>query len=124
MADFYASTLQNHPELEVVAVHDRDPERAARFASYHGLPLAGSLAEILADPRASILVNLTNPASHFEVSKAALEAGKHVYTEKPLAMTFAQAEALVELAERRRLELAAAPCGVLGEAAQTLWEAL
>ena len=124
VADFYASTLENHPELEVVAVHDRDPERAARFASHHGLPLARSLAEILADPRVSILVNLTNPASHFEVSKAALEAGKHVYTEKPLAMTFAQAEALVELAERRGLELAAAPCGVLGEAAQTLWEAL
>lgn len=124
VADFYASTLKNHPELTVIAVHDRDPERGARFAAYHGLPLAGSLAQILADPRVAILVNLTNPASHFEVSRAALEAGKHVYTEKPLAMRFAEAEALVELAEERGLELAAAPCGVLGEAAQTLWWAL
>jgi predicted dehydrogenase len=124
VADFYASTLANHPDLTVVSVFDRDPERGARFAAYHRLPLAGSLAQILADPRVGILVNLTNPTSHFAVSKAALEAGKHVYTEKPLAMSFAEAEALVELAERRGLELAAAPCGVLGEAAQTLWRAL
>lgn len=124
VADFYLKTLENHPELRVVAVYDRDPERGARFATYHALHLAGSLAEILADPRVEILVNLTNPASHFEVSKAALEAGKHVYTEKPLAMTFPEAEALVDLAEARGLGLSAAPCGVLGEAAQTLGRAL
>ena len=124
VADFYVKTLRNHPELRIVAVNDRDPERGARFAEHHALPFRSSLSEILADPRIGIVVNLTNPSSHFEVSKAALEADKHVYTEKPLAMSFAQAEALVELAERRGLELAGAPCSVLGEAAQTLWRAL
>ncbi len=124
VADLYVKTLENHPELRILAVNDRDPERGARFAEHHALPFVSSFSEILVDPRIGIVVNLTNPASHFEVTKAALEADKHVYTEKPLAMTFAEAEALVELAERRGLELASAPCSVLGETAQTLWLAL
>ena len=66
----------------------------------------------------------TNSSSHFEVSKACLESGKHLYTEKPLATTFSQAQALVELAEAKGLYFSAAPCSLLGETAQTLWKAL
>lgn len=124
VADFYVTTLANHPELEILAVFDRDLQRGTRFAARHRLHLASSSAEILADPRIAIVVNLTNPASHYEVTRAALEADKHVYSEKPLAMSFAEAEALVELAERRGLTLSGAPCSVLGETAQTLWRAL
>ena len=69
-------------------------------------------------------MNLTNPASHFEVSRACLEAGKHVYSEKPLATNMDDARALCALAESKGLMLASAPCSVLGEAAQTLWLAL
>lgn len=124
VADYYLTTLRNHPQLTVAAVFDRDPERAARFARHHGLRVAPSLDALLSDPGIGLVVNLTNPAAHFEVSRAALQAGKHVYSEKPLAMDLGQARELVELSERAGLVLASAPCTALGEAAQTVWKAL
>lgn len=121
VADFYVATLANHPTLELAGVTDRDPARASRFAAYHKVCNRGSLDAILADPTIELVVNLTNPRSHYAVSRACLEAGKHVYSEKPLATVWEEALALVELAEARGLQLASAPCTVLGEAAQTLW---
>lgn len=124
VADFYVKTLANHPELQLVGVFDREHERMQRFARFHRVATFSSLADLIADPRVQIVVNLTNPGSHYEVSRAALEAGKHVYSEKPLSMDLSQAEELVTLAERRELGLSSAPCSMLGESAQTLWKAL
>jgi len=124
VADFYLNTLPNHPELEIAAVTDRDAERTRRFASHYGVRAAESLEEILEDPSIELVVNLTNPASHYAVSRAALESGKHVYSEKPLAMEMAEATTLVERAEKLGLRIASAPCNVLGETAQTVWKAL
>ena len=70
------------------------------------------------------MLNLTDPDAHYEIAKACLLAGKHVYSEKPLAMRFKDAEELVELAESRGLQISCAPCSLLGESAQTLWKAL
>jgi predicted dehydrogenase len=67
-----------------------------------------------------MVVNLTNPSSHYDVSMAALRAGRHVYSEKPLAMTMAEGEDLVATARAKGLGLAAAPCNHLGEAFETL----
>lgn len=124
VADYYLATLVNYPAIQVAGVFDRDPDRMDRFAAHHRLQRHGSLEELLGDPGVGIVANLTNPRSHFEVSRAALEAGKHVYSEKPLATSLPEAEQLVELAESRGLLLASAPCTVLGETAQTLWKAL
>jgi predicted dehydrogenase len=124
VADLYMATLRNHPGLEVVGAYDRDPARARAFAAFHGTHRYASLEAALGDARVELVANLTNPASHLEVTRAALEAGKHVYSEKPLAMRLEDAEALVALAEARGLLLASAPCSVLGEAAQTAWKAV
>lgn len=124
VADFYLATLANHDRLELVGAWDHDPARLKAFTTYHGLHAYGSLQEVLADERVQLIANLTNPRSHFAVSKAALEAGKHVYSEKPLATELADAEALVELAEAKGLLIASAPCSVLSETAQTVWKAL
>jgi len=124
VADHYARTLPLHPELAVAGVFDRDPERARRFASHHSLPVYPALDEVLRDPRVSIVLNLASPGAHFEISRASLEAGKHVYSEKPLALELARARELVELAERLDLRIACAPCSLLGETAQTVWKAL
>ena len=124
VADFYLATLASHPELELVGVFDRDPERARRFAEFHHLDRFESLDQLLEDPRVELVANLTNPRSHYSVSRAALEAGKHVYSEKPLSTDLAEATELVELAERLGLILASAPCNLLGGTAQTMWKAL
>src|SRR6266850_1372810 len=124
VADYYLATLVNYPELELKGVHDRDSARAERFALHHGAKRYGTLAELLADREVDLVANLTNPRSHFEVSSAALLAGKHVYSEKPLATSLPEAERLVEMAESKSLLIGSAPCTVLGETAQTLWKAL
>jgi predicted dehydrogenase len=124
VADFYAATLSNPRELAPLGVWDRDPARLEAFTGHWRHRAYDSFAALLADPDVQIVVNLTNPASHYEVSAAALGAGKHVYTEKPLAMTLDEATKLVESAEERGLLLGSAPCSLLSEAAQTLWATL
>lgn len=124
VADFYAITLKNHPQLNLVKVWDRDPERLRAFAQHWAVPAAQSLDEILRDPSIDLVVNLTNPDSHYWVTKAALTARKHVYSEKPLAMDLGRAFELVELARCHDLRLASAPCAMLGEAAQTMLKAV
>jgi predicted dehydrogenase len=123
VADYYVPTLALHPELELVAVADRDAARAATFAAHYGLRVA-SVDAVLRDPNIDLIVNLTSTASHFAVSSAALEAGKHVYSEKPLTLAFPEAEQLVALAAARGLILAGAPSTMLGECAQTLWQGI
>ncbi|MEM7522734.1 MAG: Gfo/Idh/MocA family oxidoreductase [Pseudomonadota bacterium] len=125
VADFYQSCLPNASgALDVRGVFDIDQARLDQFAAYHDLPKYGSLDQLLADDSVDIVVNLTNPHAHYEVSKACLEAGKHVYSEKPLAMDLDEARDLVSIAEARGLEIAGAPSSVLGGAAQTLWRAV
>jgi predicted dehydrogenase len=80
--------------------------------------------ELAADAKVELVANLTNPASHFEVSRACLAAGKHVYSEKPLAMRVDEARVLVELAASKGLQLSSAPCSLLSECAQTMAKAL
>jgi len=124
VADLYAATLDIHSNLELTGVTDRDPERAVKFGSLHRARAYRDLDELLADDQIEIVLNLTNPESHFAVSRAALEAGKHVYSEKPLAMSMQDAISLSELAKRKKLRLSSAPCSVLSESAQTMWRAL
>jgi predicted dehydrogenase len=124
VADYYMKTLDEHPELELLGVYDRNRERLATFSSYHSIRAYGSIQELLADRKVEIVLNLTNPRSHFEVTQACLNAGKHVYSEKPLAMDLSQASELVAHAQRQGLYLSSAPCSLLGETAQTIWKAL
>ena len=124
VADFYMKSLPYNPELELAGVYDKNIERATKFARHYSVHTYRSLAELLEDRTVDIVVNLTNPKNHFTVSKACLEAGKHVYSEKPLATDFSEAEALVQLAKQQGLYLSSAPCSLLGESAQTMWKAI
>jgi len=116
----YMQTLAGHPNLQLVGAYDRDPVRLEAFSRFYKTRSYSSLEALLGDKTIGIVVNLTNPRSHFEVSRAALDAGYHVYSEKPLAITMEEARALVALAAERGRMLAAAPCNHLGEAVQTL----
>ena len=119
IAGGYARDALTHPEIRLVAATDLDAARAARFAAEHGCRHHASLADLLADPEIDIVVNLTIHHAHYEVTKRCLEAGRHVYTEKPLALNAAEARALVELARSRNLRLGSSPATFLGEAQQT-----
>lgn len=93
--------------LELVACCDLNPTLAGRVSQKYGVP-ARTLEQILADDSIEIVVNLTPPAAHFRVIKAALEHGKHVYTEKVLAVSREEAAELIRLSDERGLQLCAA----------------
>lgn len=122
VADFYFASLENHPQLILQGVYDEDSSRNNAFSHYYGVRCYQNLASLLDDDAVDIVVNLTNPVRHYEVSKAALESGKHVYSEKPLGWELRECEQLRRLAVDRGLRIAAAPCSILGEAAQTAWK--
>jgi len=124
VADYYMTTLRNYPELVLRGVYDRSPERLKAFAAHYGAQVYDSFDAVLADPEVQIVVNLTTPESHYEISRAALAAGKHVYSEKPLAMSFDEAKALVDFAASRGLTLAAAPANGLSDAQRLVSSAI
>jgi len=120
VADYYMATLEAYPELKIVGVFDIDPQRLHIFCQYYSLSPYSSLEDLLTDNSINIVLNLTDPRSHYAISKQCLNASKHVYSEKPLAMSFTEAEELAELAKEKKLEIISAPCSVLGKAAKTL----
>ncbi len=115
----YLRNLTVAPDIEIVACSDLVVERARTRAAEFGIGRACSQAELLSDPDIELVVNLTVPSAHFEVSMAALEAGKHVWTEKPLCMDRAEAAVLVREAGERGLRVGCAPDTVLGAGLQT-----
>ncbi len=124
VADLYMRSLAVMPGITVAGVWDHDADRLRAFCAFWDLTACDSLSDLLERAPGALVLNLTNPAAHFETSRACLQAGRHVYSEKPLAMTLDQASELHALAESGGLVLASAPCSALSEAAQTLGHAL
>jgi predicted dehydrogenase len=113
VVDLYMSSVRAYPDVEVRAIADRHLDRAQARASELGIR-AASVDELLMASDVEAVVNLTPPGSHFMVSKSVLAAGKHLYNEKPLAMTKAQGEAILAEAAARFLVVGAAPDITLG----------
>ena len=124
VADLYMANLEVHPSVTIVAAFDIVPAHADRFHAYWKIPVYYSMAELLAAEDFDLVLNLTNPDSHFDVSHGFLEAGKHVYSEKPLAMSWDDATALVAFAAEKGLTISCAPCAHLSEAAQAMKRAI
>lgn len=106
-------------DFEVVVCSDLVPERAEEQAEAYGVPRACGPEELLADEGVEVVLNLTVPVVHAEVSLAALEAGKHVYTEKPLAVSREDGQRIIEVAAQRGLRIGCAPDTFLGGGLQT-----
>ncbi len=107
-------------QLRLVAVCDLIRERAENAQKEYNVPkLYDTMEELFADDEIDIVLNLTRPYQHFEVSKAALLAGKHVYSEKPLGATLEEGEALVALAKEKGLMIGGAPDTFMGAGIQT-----
>ncbi len=105
--------------IEVVACADIDMDRAKARAEEYGVPKACTVEELLADPEVEIVVNLTIPKAHASVARAAIEAGKSVYNEKPLAVEREEGRALLEMARAKGVLIGGAPDTFLGGGLQT-----
>lgn len=115
IAKAYAKDLKTYPEITLAGFSDLDPARAVAFAAEFGGRAYASLDEVLADPSVQLIVNLTVPNAHEAVIDRCLDAGKHVHTEKPLALNSAAVRRLAAKAESLGLRLSSAPTTWLGE---------
>jgi predicted dehydrogenase len=120
--DIYMRTIRAHPELVVKGLYDINAERLAQASTYYGFHAYSSYEALLSDKGVDLVVNLTNIGAHYFVCKQALEAGKHVYSEKPLTTDVAQSQELFALARDRRVELYAAPCNIYSDTVRTMFK--
>jgi len=124
ISDTYLENLTSFPDVEVLAIGDLDAARAAAQAEKWGVRSSGAADDVLANPDVEIVVNLTIPAVHAEVALATLDAGKHVWTEKPIAVDRASARAVLDRAAATGLRVGVAPDTVLGPGVQTARRAI
>ncbi|MEU7860095.1 Gfo/Idh/MocA family oxidoreductase [Nonomuraea sp. NPDC049141] len=120
----YLQTIDRLPQLRLVAVADLDLDRAREAVRpYAGVDVL-SVAELMADPRVGVVLNLTIPAAHAEIALQAIAAGKDVYCEKPLAATGEDAARMLRAAEVAQVRVGCAPDTVLGTGTQTARKAI
>ncbi len=120
----YGETLGAYPSVQIAGATDIDPSLSAAFVGRFGGVDYSSLEELLADPAIDAVVNLTSHGVHPQVTAAALEAHKHVHSEKPLAGSYEEARSLVELADANGVRLSCSPITFMGEAQETAWRLL
>jgi predicted dehydrogenase len=115
----YLKVAKTFDILDVVACADVLPDLAKAKATEYGVPRACSPDELIADPNISIVVNLTPPAAHASIALQALENGKSVYNEKPLAIHREDAQRMLQIAQDRKLLVGCAPDTFMGAGLQT-----
>lgn len=119
ICDIYFKAGRRFEHIEIVACADLIKDRAKAKAKEHGIPKALPVEKMIADPEIEIVINLTVPTAHGDIALAALEAGKSVYNEKPLAIERDQATRMLASAAGKNLRVGCAPDTFLGAALQT-----
>jgi predicted dehydrogenase len=118
VSDQYLTTMAGYPDLHLAGIADLDVGRAKVQAQRYGLPFAGSVSELLGLASVEVVVNLTIPAAHAEVALAAIESGRHVWGEKPLAADRASARTVLAAAQQAGVVVGNAPDTILGAGIQ------
>jgi predicted dehydrogenase len=124
ISDTYLENLASFPDVEVLIVGDLLLDRAESQAKKHGVPAWGSAEDVLAHPDVQLVVNLTIPAAHVAVSSAAIAAGKHVWSEKPLGLDREAVSSLLEQAAAAGVRIGSAPDTLLGPGFQSAKRAI
>lgn len=124
ISDIYIRTCQSFPELEIAVCGALDRAESAAKAALHGIPRVATPEDILADPTIDVILNLTVPAAHARISLAALEQGKHVYSEKPFVTSLDDGARILERAREKGLLVGNAPDTFLGARLQTARRAM
>ncbi|HEX7303976.1 Gfo/Idh/MocA family oxidoreductase [Lentzea sp.] len=115
----YLTTLRDHPAVRVTAVADLDPARAAAVAAELPGAEAVGVERLLGGADVDTVLNLTVPAAHAEITLRAIDAGKNVFVEKPLAVTFSDGREVIDRAAAAGVRVGCAPDTVLGTGTQT-----
>lgn len=120
----YLQTSRSFPILEIAACADLNRQAAEKKAAEYSVPKVLGVDELLDDPSIDLVLNLTVPKAHAPICLAALEAGKHVFVEKPLAATREDGKSILHIAQKKKLLVGCAPDTFLGSGLQTARKAI
>ncbi|WP_410768209.1 Gfo/Idh/MocA family protein [Fontibacillus sp. BL9] len=120
----YLRNLENSDVIKIHALADLLPEKAKERAREFGIANVCTVEEMLMHPEIGIILNLTIPASHASINMSALGSGKHVYVEKPLSISLADAKATLDMASANQLRVGCAPDTFLGAGIETARRAI
>ncbi len=124
ISGIYIESAKKLAAIECVAVADVNPAAAQYRAQQYDIPKACSPEELLADPAIEIVVNLTPHTLHSQIGMQIIEAGKSVYSEKPLTVYREESQQLLAAAAKARLRVGAAPDTFFGGVWQTARKAI
>ncbi|MBE7043675.1 MAG: Gfo/Idh/MocA family oxidoreductase [Ruminococcaceae bacterium] len=116
---YFKNLTEIFQNVTIYACADLDEEKVKKAAEEWKVPHIMTLEEMLSCDEIELILNLTTPQGHYPINKKCLEAGKHVYVEKPLALTYEQGKELVELAQSKNLYIGCAPDTFMGAGIQT-----
>jgi len=119
ISDQYLTNLTKFPDVKVHFIADIDLGRAAAQAAKYGVAGSGTVDDLLANDDVEIVVNLTIPAAHAEVDLKCIAAGKHVWSEKPYAVTREEGQQVIDAAKAAGVLVCVAPDTILGGGSQT-----
>jgi predicted dehydrogenase len=115
----YLGMAKNFPVVEMAACADLNLDAAKAKAEQFGIPKVCTVDQLLADPAIDVILNLTVPKAHVPIGIRALEAGKHMYAEKPLGVDREEARKMMDLAKAKGLRVGCAPDTFMGAGIQT-----
>ena len=124
ISDKYLATLKDFEIIDLAVCASLDEAESRAKAEQFGIPRVATPDEVIADPNIDCILNLTIPAAHAPISLAALEAGKHVYSEKPFVTDMEDGKKILALAKQKGLYVGNAPDTFLGGRMQTCQELL
>lgn len=119
ISEVYFQAGKRFEAINIIACADLDNDLAQAKAKKHNIPKVLSTNELLADQEVDIVLNITQPKAHTEIAMQAIAAGKHVYNEKPLALTREEGRKLLDAAAEKGVRVGCAPDTVLGAGIQT-----
>ncbi len=119
ISDQYLTNIGQYPDMEIVAISDLIPEKAQAQAQKYGIPTWGANEVVLDNPDIQLIINITTPDAHVEVSTDAVNAGKHVWSEKVIGVNRDEAKSLLAAAKKAGKRVGVAPDTVLGPGVQT-----
>ena len=105
-SDVLADAIKRSGKLDIVACYTRSEEKRKKFAAKYGCQVAPSYEAILADPSIPAIINTTPNDAHLETTRAAAEAGKHVFLDKPIANRVSEGRAIAKICREAGIVLA------------------
>lgn len=119
ISGIYLKNGQSLKDIEIAACTDLHMDKARAQAGQYTVPKVYTVEQLMADPEIEIVLNLTVPHAHAPIALQAIEAGKHVYNEKPIGATREEGERILKAAQDKSVLVGSAPDTFLGGAIQT-----